>query len=146
MIMKVYEPSVRRKFKPFQIRWNEALGEPGNPYLYRWTFLFFNYSIRIHHWVRSDDKRFFHDHSCDLTSIILKGSYTNVTPDGRFDVKAGSVWHAKADKRHYLDIPKEGAWTLLLCSRPYRKWGFWVKPDKMLRPLAYFHKYGEVNE
>lgn len=144
--MKVHEPPVRRRFKPFQIRWKEALGEPGNPYLYRWTFLFFNFSIRIHHWIRSDDKRFFHDHSCDLISVIIKGRYTNVTPKGRFPVKAGSVWYAKADDRHYLDIPKEGAWTILLCSRPYRKWGFWVKPDKMMRPLAYFHKYGVVNE
>jgi hypothetical protein len=73
---------------------------------------------------------------------VLRGHYTNVTPSGRTEVKAGSVWFAKADKRHYLDIPKGGAWTILLCGRPYRKWGFWTKDDKMLRPLKYFHKYG----
>ena len=48
---------------------------------------------------------------------------------------------AKADKKHYLDIPKGGAWTILFCSRPYRKWGFWVNGHKW-RPLRYFHKYG----
>lgn len=64
----------------------------------------------------------------------------------RFKVKAGSIWHVKAEKRHYLDIPKGGAWTLLLCSRPYRRWGFWVTENRMMRPLNYFHKYGEVNE
>jgi hypothetical protein len=119
------------------------LGYKYCPYLIRYTFLFLGFSIRIHHWIRSDDKRFFHDHACDFISIILKGSYTNVTPEGRFDVKAGSFWYSKADKRHYLDIPKCGAWTLLLCSRPYRKWGFWINNHKW-RPLRYFHKFGII--
>ena len=131
-----------RKFKPFQIRWKEAMGDKDDPYLYRWTFLFFNFSIRIHHWIRSDDDRFFHDHPWNFTSIILKGSYVNVTPKGRFPVKAISFWRSTGEDRHYLEIPKEGAWTILLCGRPYRKWGFWTKENKMLRPLTYFHKYG----
>jgi hypothetical protein len=130
-----------RKFKPFQVRWKEAMGRPECPYLYRWTILFFNFSIRLHHWIRSDDKRFFHDHPYDFISIVLKGSYTNVTPEGRFKVKAGSIWASKAMKRHYLDVPKSGAWTLLLCGRPYRKWGFWVN-NHLWRPLRYFHKFG----
>jgi hypothetical protein len=135
-----------RKFKPFQIRWREALGKPECPYLYRWTFIFFGFSLRIHHWLKSDDRRFFHDHSCDLISIILKGKYKNVTPTGEVEVKAGSFWFAKADKRHYLDIPKEGAWTLLLCSRKYRNWGFWDRDNHMLRPLEYFHRHGIIQD
>jgi hypothetical protein len=130
-----------RKFKPFQIRWKEAMGRKECPYLYRWTFLFFNFSIRLHHWIRSDDKRFFHDHPFNFISIILKGCYINVTPNGKFNVKAGSIWFGKATQKHYLDIPKKGAWTLLLCGRPYRKWGFWVN-NHLWRPLQYFHKYG----
>jgi hypothetical protein len=133
--------NVMKPFKLFQIRWKEALGREECPYLFRWTFIFFGFSIRIHHWIRSDDKRFFHDHACNFVSIILKGKYTNVTPEGRFEVKAGSCWYSKADKRHYLDIPKGGAWTLLVCGRPYRKWGFWVN-GHLWRPLRYFHKYG----
>ena len=132
----------RKPFKSFQIRWKEPMGDENDPYLYRWTFLFFNYSIRIHHWIHSDDKRFFHDHACDFISIILKGKYTNVTPVGRFEVRAGSCWKSNALKRHYLEIPKEGAWTLLLCSRPYHKWGFWTKENQKMRPLRYFHTFG----
>ena len=150
--IKATEPKKRKKFKPFQIRWKEALGDPECPYLYRWTFIFFNFSIRIHHWIKSDDRRFFHDHSCDFISIILKGRYTNVvpdenSPDGKkyFSVKAGSMWKSNALQRHYLDIPIEGAWTLLLCGRPYRKWGFWVNNHKW-RPLRYFHKYGIIQD
>jgi mannose-6-phosphate isomerase-like protein (cupin superfamily) len=66
-------------------------------------------------------------------SIILKGHYKNVTPDGEFLVKAGSCWFAKADQRHYLEIPEGGAWTLL---------GFWTGPNQMMRPMRYFYKYG----
>lgn len=114
------------------------------PYLYRWTFIFFGYSIRIHHWLRSDDRRFFHDHACDFLSFVLKGQYKNVTPNGKTIVKAGSFWFSKAKKRHYLEIPKSGAWTILFCGKSYHKWGFWTKENQKMRPLRYFHKYGII--
>ena len=55
----------------------------------------------------------------------------------------------KAKEKHYLDIPKAGAWTILLCGRPYNKWGFFVNNKKTgefvkWRPLRYFHKYGII--
>ena len=68
------------QFKKFQIRWAEKLGFEDEPYLIRWTFIFFGYSMRIHHWIKSDDRRYFHDHSADLLSIVLKGEYDNVVP------------------------------------------------------------------
>jgi hypothetical protein len=133
-----------KKFgKIFQIRWKEALGNPKCPYLYRWTFIFLGFSIRIHHWIKSDDRRYFHDHSCNFISIVLKGRYKNVTQDGTFEVRAPSIWKSNALRRHYLDIPKEGAWTLLLCGRPCHKWGFYVNNHKW-RPLRYFHRYGVI--
>lgn len=146
MVIQRYEKANTGSNKPepfrlFQIRWKEALGKPECPYLYRWTFLFFGFSVRLHHWIRSDDKRFFHDHPSNFISIVLKGHYTNVTPEGRKEVRAGSFWYARADQRHYLDIPKDGAWTLLFFGKPYRKWGFWVG-EKLVRPLKYFHRYG----
>lgn len=116
--------------KWFQIRWREPLGKPQCPYLYRWTLIVLGFSIRLHHWLRSDDRRFYHDHACNFISIVLKGKYENVTPAGR---------------REDLDIPKGGAWTLLICGRPYQKWGFYVKGRKM-RPLKYFHKYGVIQD
>lgn len=188
--------------KFFQIRWAERLGDPKNPYLIRWTFILFGYSIRIHHWLRSDDRRYFHDHSADLISIVLRGYYWNVTPivetkppTYRLSRKTGlliftsltnkifrvidtgcnkkfhfvegmfnswqnfvccwskSIWFSKATAKHYLNIPSEGAWTLLLEGRKYHKWGFYVprKRDKeqvvrKMRPLRYFHKYGIIQK
>jgi hypothetical protein len=49
----------------------------------------------------------------------------------------------KAEQRHWLCIPKEGAWTILLCSKPYIKWGFYVNGHKW-RPLRYFSKFGII--
>jgi hypothetical protein len=69
-----------RQFKNFQIRWAERLGQSQCPYLIRWTFIIFGYSIRIHHWLRSDDVRHYHDHASNLLSIVLKGYYWNVSP------------------------------------------------------------------
>ncbi len=131
-----------RKFRPFQIRWAERMGpDPNDPYLIRWTFIFLNYSIRIHRWIRSDDDRFFHDHPWNFFSFILKGKYVNVTPNGRFPVRAGQIWKSVATARHYLEIPKEGAWTILFCGRPYHKWAFYIG-DRKFRPLRYFHTFG----
>ena len=144
--------NTHKPFRPFQIRWAERMGDQKDPYLIRWMFIFFNYSIRIHHWIRSDDKRFFHDHSSDLISIIIRGYYYNVIPDDPNDpfpdtskcrkikAKAWRPWFAKAKSLHYLEIPQQGAWTLLLEGRPYNKWGFIVNGSKW-RPLRYFHKF-----
>lgn len=128
-----------------QIRWKEPLGNPECPYLYRWTIILFGFSVRLHHWIKSDDRRFFHDHACNFVSIVLRGSYKNVTPGGTFEVKAISAWRSNALAQHYLDIPPGGAWTLLLCGRPYHKWGFYVKGHKW-RPLRYFSKYGIIQD
>ena len=144
-----------RPFKNFQIRWKEPLGRLECPYLYRWTFIFFGYSIRLHHWLRSDDNRYFHDHACDLISTIIKGYYYNVVPinPNKPDVKkchkikarTFKPWKAKATDKHYLEIPKGGAWTVLLQGRPYHKWGFYVNNHKW-RPLRYFHKFGIIQD
>lgn len=159
----------------FQMRWAERLGDPANPYLTRWTLIFLGYSLRLHHWMRSDDRRFFHDHSAGLLSIVLKGRYANVKPrdpdkppsssnnvychvQGMFNSWrnllscSDSIWYSKATDRHYLAIPKKGAWTLLLEGRKTNKWGFYVPrkdrrgryvgPVRKMRPVNYFRAYG----
>ena len=114
----------------FQVRWAERLGDPERPYLIRWTLILFGFSIRLHHWLRSDDRRFFHDHSADLLSIVLRGKYWNVTPfdptlpppgncrpvlvEGLFNSWWNvrhwrmSIWFSKAEQLHYLEIPEPG--------------------------------------
>ncbi len=127
--------------KNIQFRWNEPLGTVECPYAYRWVFIFFGYSIRIHHFLRSDDKRFFHDHAWWFLTFVLKGSYTDVSLDDRDELKRFQFRYRKAEHQHYVEVPVGGCWTILLTGKPLRKWGFWVN-GKMKRPLKYFHRYG----
>lgn len=156
MNLLIYKNHDKHPFgKYLQLRWKEPLGLLESPYLYRWTLIIAGYTIRIHHWIRSDDNRFFHDHSCNLISIILKGYYYNVipkdnnNPDTKDSIKilcrAWRPWFANATKKHYLLIPSEGAWTLLITGRAYHKWGFYVNNHKW-RPLRYFSKFGIIQD
>ena len=135
IVMKPY-----KQFKSFQLRWREKMYQGSTHYLTRWTLIVFGYSIRLHHWIASDVGPHFHDHPFSFISILFKGHYTNHTPTGSKFIKAPSVWWGSGEKQHRLEIPETGAWTILLCSRPYRKWGFWVN-NHLWRPLRYFHKY-----
>lgn len=148
------------KTNDFQIRWNEPLGKVECPYAHRYVFILFGYSIRLHVWKRSDDARYLHSHAWSFYTFVLKGSYTDVfiseenkkrqednptieTKDLlEFDnLKRFSFRYRPSNHTHYVQIPKEGAVTLLFTSRPHNKWGFWVK-NRILRPLRFFSRYG----
>lgn len=139
-----YAPK-KKTSKWFQIRWNEPLGEESCPYAYRYVFIFFGFSIRIHKWLRSDDKRHMHTHPWWFMTFVLKGSYTDVSmKDGvtvKDEVKRFSMRYRAANHLHYVDVPKEGCISILITGRPKNKWGFWVN-NSIKRPLRYFHKFG----
>ena len=138
-----------KKIKNFQIRWNEALGHKECPYAYRWVFTTPWFSIRVHNFLRSDDKRYFHDHAWDFWTFILKGSYYDVSPqklnnnNNKISKKLRKTYHlykVEAEHKHYVEVNKS-CWTLLFCLPKKRNWGFWVN-GKFKRPLKYFYKFG----
>lgn len=129
------------KIKPFQLRWREPLGKKECPYAYRWILNLGLFSVRVHSWMRSDDKRFFHDHPWHFVTLVLRGSYTDVSEAGRDVLKLGSVRFRRATHRHYVEVPPGGALTVLIATAKTREWGFWVK-GALKRPLRYFGKYG----
>lgn len=61
------------------LTWAQDLGKPECPYLRRWVLNFGRFSIRVHHWHRSDDKRAMHDHPWWFWTLVLKGSYEDWT-------------------------------------------------------------------
>lgn len=130
-----------KKFRFIQIRWKEPLGHSHCFYAYRWVLNLGLFSFRIHHFLRSDDKRFFHDHSWWFLTFVIKGSYTDVSPYGEDVLKAGNVRFRKANHPHYVKVAEGGVWTFLITGPMVRKWGFWVN-GKFKRPLKYFAKFG----
>jgi hypothetical protein len=133
---------VKTKFKPFQLRFKEPLGRPECPYMFRWVLVVFGFAIRIHKWIRSDDKRHFHNHPWPFIVICLRGFYVDVSPKGRDLVKAGSIRFRSASHSHYVEVPKTGALTLLFTLPVTQNWGFWVD-GKLKRPLKYFSRFNE---
>ncbi len=131
-----------RKFHPLQIRWNEPLGKPECPYMYRWIINFGSASIRLHHWKKPDDLRYPHDHPGWFITLVLKGSYDDISSDGTIDhLSRFSIRFRRATHAHSVKPAPEGCLTLLICGKKTRNWGFWIG-SKFKRPLKYFDKYG----
>ena len=130
-------------FKSFGIRWKEPVGLAECPYMVRWVLTFFGFSIRIHHWLASDDQRHHHDHPWWFVTWVLKGTYTDICADRRDMLTAGSIRFRSALHRHTVLVPSTGCWTLLVTGRSVRHWGFYL-PNRLrlMRPLKYFSKVG----
>lgn len=119
---------------------HEKLGKLECPYLERWALLFYLFSLRLHHWLASDDQRFFHDHGWWYISIVLKGHYIERSPSGCVWRRAGSIAFYPAIHRHSVIVNKP-CWTLLITGREKRVWGFWVD-GRFRKRNKYFFMYG----
>lgn len=133
-------PAARSR-KPFAwgVRWGERLGRPECPYIRRWSFGFGLFTIRVHHWYSSDDDRAPHDHPWWFLTLILRGYYHDVhytIEEGRNwkttyePMRSGTFHFRRAKHIHWVKVPPEGCWTILLTGRPLNEWGFWV-PRKL---------------
>ena len=137
----------------------------GNNYLWRWWILprnpFFN--IYLHKIMRSDDSRALHCHPWHNLSIILKGTYREVTLVDRswliqhsFDQdtfgeeetvqlsRFAGEWifrHARTPHRLVVS-PGAPVWSLFVTGPRYRAWGFHLR-DRWLHWKDYVAEYGD---
>ncbi len=123
------------------IRWSEKLGSYNCTYLIRWVLDLYFFSIRLHHWLSSDDQRYYHDHPWWYITLIIKGSYTDKSPDEDKVMSYGSIGFRRATHKHTVEVPKGGCWSLLICGRDKREWGFWVN-GRFMKRNKYFYNYG----
>lgn len=123
--------------------WNQKLGDQNKPYARRWVLDLGLFSIRLHHWYCGDDKRAFHDHAWDFITFVIKGSYVDVSPQGREPMPRWTVKYRKAEHKHTVET--DGCWTIVLTGPEKRLWGFWVKnktgKDIWFKAKRYFLKY-----
>jgi hypothetical protein len=101
--------------------------------------------IRIHHILRDDNDRAFHDHPWPNTSVVLKGGYWELMPelenqDPSLDKvlyskvwrKPGDVIQRKATTRHRLMIPEGTTATSMFIMGPWEQdWGFYTPEGKV---------------
>jgi hypothetical protein len=98
------------------------------------------FAARVHHILRSDDDRAFHDHPWPYLTIVLRGGYTEVRPlfsDSGIYIGTTSRWHGpgsilfrRAKSWHRLELPAgETAWTLFVSGPKSQSWGFMPAPD-----------------
>lgn len=144
--------SMRRGLsKHFAFKWGERLGRDECPYLRRWALVAGLFSVRLHHFYRSDDARAFHDHPWWFVTLVLKGGYTDVSPcpdcggtgmlwgevpqimcltcEGSTEkldhLGPGSVRFRPALHRHTVRVDGGGVWTCILSGPNLRTWGFY---------------------
>lgn len=98
----------------------------GTNYLSRWWVIprnrFFN--VYLHKITGNDDDRALHDHPWLNCSILLRGSYREITPRGSFIRRAGSIVLRRAKAAHRLEVVNGPVWTLFITGPAIRVWGF----------------------
>lgn len=99
----------------------------GGNYMRRWWVVPRNAwcNVYLHHILRSDDDRAFHDHPWDNMSLVIAGRYVEHTPGGAFFRNPGDVVSRKAGDAHRLEILEgEDAVSLFQTGPKVREWGF----------------------
>lgn len=127
--------------RTFIIKFNERLGLPTCPYLIRWRVETKWGSVRLHHWISSDDPRALHDHPWDFVTFVIKGGYTDKNPTGEQHLKAPKVQYRSATHQHTVYPDPGGAWTVVITGPKIRPWGFWVS-GKFKKANKYFASHG----
>lgn len=130
-----------QKRNRFRVILGENLGNPECPFMRRWVIETPIGSLRLHHWMASDDDRHFHDHPWWFLTVVLLGSYTDCSPEGRDRLKLGSVRFRRAHHQHTVEVPKGGCWTAMVTGPHTRFWGFWVG-GKFRKSNRYFLEWG----
>lgn len=138
---------------PFRLVLGDIIGPDECPYVQRWFVQTPLGTARVHHFMRSDDDRALHDHPWSFVTLVVRGSYRDITAcpwcaDGKVRIQRwpepeagpecgpclgtgvrvdeltpGSVRYRPAEHQHRVE--SDGAWTIVLSGRKRRTWGFW---------------------
>jgi hypothetical protein len=82
-------------------------------------------ALRLHHILRGDSDRDFHDHPMDFTSLVISGGYVEHTPDREpRKFLPGDVNRKRAEDLHRLELIGDDAWTVVVAGPFRRDWGF----------------------
>lgn len=105
---------------------DKVIGGPDRPYLLRWHLVRTRLlGIYLHRFLRSDDDRALHDHPWANVSILLRGEYTEHTPEGSSVLRAPRIRvRLSARLAHRIELHAGPCWTLFIRGPVTREWGF----------------------
>ncbi len=124
-------------------------GSTGDPYLLRWYLIPRNrwLNLYLHKFLRSDTDRALHDHPWHNCSIVLDGSYKEVTPEGVYLRVAHDVVFRKPTDLHRVELFFGGrapVWTLFITGPMVQEWGFMCpKGKKHWKDFSDFYTGGD---
>ncbi|WP_013321625.1 hypothetical protein [Gloeothece verrucosa] len=83
------------------------------------------FNLMLHKICLSDPDEL-HDHPWWYATLILKGGYWEITPQGRFWRNPGHFRISNPKSLHRLEIPdgSDGSWSLFFRGPKVREWGF----------------------
>ncbi|MGO9103407.1 MAG: hypothetical protein ACLP9Y_29690 [Mycobacterium sp.] len=102
-------------------------------YLRRWFLIPRNrwLNVYLHHFVGSDDPIALHDHPWWFGSLILAGSYLEISQDTAQLRGPGTAALRRPAHRHRIQLranpdgTERGCWTVVVTGPRVRQWGFW---------------------
>lgn len=99
--------------------------EDGRLYLERFSVVMTPaVTVRIHHWLASDDQRAPHDHPWDNVTTVLAGHLVEHGHDRTDDLRPGTIVTRRATEAHRIELVSADAWTLFVTGPIVRRWGF----------------------
>ena len=122
-------------------KWRELGGLPECPYFRRTIINFGLFSMRFHRWYSDDDHHSLHCHPFSFITLVLSGGYTDISEGEDDKLTAGSIRFRHAEYRHSVRDVLPNTRTILLTTKPFRRWGFYVE-GKLIKRDKYFAKYG----
>lgn len=120
-------------------------------YPIKWILQRLRVAVRVHHILRSDHDRAFHDHPWPYVTVILKGGYTEIAPvydasglyigNKRTWYGPGSILFRRAKSQHRLELWEvETCWTLFITFGKAQAWGFFPNPHYKIRWQDYLQQ------
>lgn len=100
------------------------------PYLERYYLLLkkrnrLPFNIFLHKFLKGDVDEHLHDHPWNYITIVLKGGYWEITPNGKYWRGAGHIRRCTATSMHRIELePGVDCWTLFIPGIRKREWGF----------------------
>lgn len=93
-------------------------------------------NIYLHRFARSD-REGIHDHPWDNGTLVIRGRYTEMTPEGSGERLPGQIVVRSAEQRHAIVGVQPGTVSLFVTLKKRREWGFWPDDDTFVHHRYY---------